>query len=76
VITIGAPRRRVLQRAGVREDDEAHGGLQVSGNLNIREGGHSIAYSEEDPFVRELYESELAKEGLHSDMAEELYKSD
>ncbi len=65
-----------VQRAGASEEDLAHGGVQVSGNLNIREGGHSIAYSEEDPYVREYYESELSKEGLKSDMAEELYQSD
>jgi len=40
----------------------------MSGNLNIRDGGSSIAYSEEDPYVRNLYESKLAENGLTSEM--------
>ena len=48
----------------------------TSGNLTIREGGRSIGYSVEDPYVRDYFESELAKDGLKTEMPEELYKVD
>ncbi len=47
-----------------------------SGNLTISEGGRSIGYSVEDPYVREYFEAELAKEGMKSNMPEELYAND
>jgi mannose-6-phosphate isomerase-like protein (cupin superfamily) len=50
--------------------------VATSGNLTIREGGRSVGYSMEDPYVRAYFESELAKDGLTSQMPEELYKND
>lgn len=47
-----------------------------SGNLNIREGGSSIAYSDEDPFLREKFEADLEKIGMKSDMPADVYESD
>lgn len=48
----------------------------MSNNLNIREGGGSIAYSDEDPFVRQMFEESLSKVGQQSAMPEELYQTD
>jgi quercetin dioxygenase-like cupin family protein len=48
----------------------------MSSNLNLREGGSSIAYSEEDPYVRETHEAALAAEGAQSLMPPELYADD
>ncbi|MBO0691832.1 MAG: cupin domain-containing protein [Acidimicrobiaceae bacterium] len=57
--------------------DEGHDSGEVtSGNLNIREGGSSIAYSDEDPYVRATFEEHLAREGLKTEMPEELYTTD
>ena len=47
-----------------------------SGNLNIRDGGNSIAYDEEDPYIRERFEEELAKVGMKSDMPADVYEHD
>jgi hypothetical protein len=47
-----------------------------SGNLNIRDGGNSIAYDEEDPYIRERFEEELAKVGMKSDMPADVYEQD
>jgi hypothetical protein len=30
----------------------------------VKEGGDQIEYEDEDPEIREIYEAELAKEGL------------
>ena len=48
----------------------------MSNNLNIEEGGGSIGFSKEDPYVRETFEAELAKLGLHSTMPPEVYEKD
>ena len=50
--------------------------VATSGNLTIREGGRSIGYSAEDPYVRDYFEGQLGKDGLKSEMPEELYKND
>lgn len=47
-----------------------------SSNLNIRDGGNSIAYSDEDPFVREKFEEELGKIDMKSDMPADVYTDD
>jgi hypothetical protein len=47
-----------------------------SGNLNIRDGGNSIAYDEEDPYIREKFEEELARVGMKSDMPADVYQKD
>ncbi len=47
-----------------------------SGNLNISQGGRSIGYGLEDPFVRETFESRLGEFGHKSTMANELYAGD
>lgn len=54
----------------------AEGETQRSGNLNISEGGNSVGYAVEDPFVRETFATELAKEGLKSDMPAKYYEAD
>lgn len=48
----------------------------VSLNMNISQGGRSVGYGVEDPHVREMFEAALAKEGLTSEMPEELYTTD
>lgn len=48
----------------------------AAGNLNLRQGGHSIGFAEEDPYIRSTFEAELARLGLGSTMPEELYLED
>jgi mannose-6-phosphate isomerase-like protein (cupin superfamily) len=43
-------------------------------NEDIKRGGKTIQYREEDPKIRSMYESELAKEGIQSSMPEEVYR--
>jgi hypothetical protein len=46
-----------------------------AGNLwGIHEGGRTILYHEEDPFVRRYYQQRLAEEGVDFTMPEELFK--
>lgn len=47
-----------------------------SNNLNIEEGGGSIGYSKEDPYVRRRFEEKLAEVGLKSQMPDSLYTGD
>ena len=47
-----------------------------SGNLfGIREGGRTIQYYEEDPFVRTAYQRRLAEAGVAFDMPESLFEA-
>lgn len=48
----------------------------MSNNLNIEEGSGSIGFSKEDPYVRETFEAELAKLGLHSTLPPYVYEKD
>ena len=48
----------------------------MSNNLNIEEGGGSIGFSKEDPYIRATFEAALAKVGQTSTMPEELYQKD
>lgn len=63
-------------RGSMGREDEGGNAKVTSGNLNIRDGGSSIAYSDEDPYVRATYEQALSKSGLKSEMPEELYTTD
>ena len=45
----------------------------VHGNVNLEEGGASIDYPREDPEIRKIFESELAKSGQKSQMPEDTY---
>ncbi len=55
-----------------------YGGRHGSGatwlNADIEEGGRSISYRSEDPFIRQEYERVLAEHGIESQMPEDLYK--
>ncbi len=42
-------------------------------NVNVKEGGNTIEYEDEDPYVREMFKQQLAKAGAKFDMPEELY---
>ncbi len=49
----------------------------TSNNLNLSQGGGSVGYAEEDPYVRERFAEALAAEGIPgSSMPEELYNKD
>lgn len=43
-------------------------------DIDVKHGGGQIEYEDEEPDIRELYEAELAKEGLKSKMDPSLYK--
>lgn len=70
----GGPTNMRGSMAGGNDDGESES--VISGNLNLTEGGSSIGYSMEDPYVRDLYEAKLAESGLVSEMPEEVYKTD
>jgi hypothetical protein len=45
----------------------------MSALATTREGGQTIDYRDEDPFVREQFHANLAAAGVASDMSPELY---
>ncbi|HVB04960.1 MAG TPA: hypothetical protein VNF07_01765, partial [Acidimicrobiales bacterium] len=45
----------------------------VWGNANLEEGGRSVNYKNEDPFIREEYARQLEKHGYESHMDSGLY---
>ena len=69
---------RVLAFLGTGLPRGAHqsapGEETVSQNEDVSRGGGSIDYSDEDPYIRKMYEDELGKHGVRFDMAEELYR--
>ena len=46
----------------------------VSRNIDIKEGGNTIEYRDEDPQIRKMFQEQLAKEGAAFDMPEEVYR--
>lgn len=42
-------------------------------NVDVKEGGNTIEYEDEDPYVRQMFKEQLAKVGAKFDMPEELY---
>jgi hypothetical protein len=58
---------------GLRPEAGAAGEEIISRNNDLQEGGQSIAYWDEDPHIRQMYEAELAKEGVPFDMPAEVY---
>jgi hypothetical protein len=46
-----------------------------AGNLfSLSEGGRTIMYHEEDPYIRKYYAQRLAEEGVQITMPEELFQ--
>jgi hypothetical protein len=45
------------------------------GAIDVTEGGTAIPYWLEDPFLRKEYEETLAREGVKSQMGDELYRA-
>jgi len=43
-------------------------------NLDIKEGGNTIEYRDEDPYIRKIFREQLAKEGAEFNMPEEAYR--
>ncbi len=50
-------------------------GTVVAQNADIRDGGLTIGYDIEDPYVKETFAAELAKEGVEFTMPESVYES-
>ena len=42
-------------------------------NLDIKRGGHTIEYRDEDPHIRKMFKEHLAKEGAEFNMPDEAY---
>jgi hypothetical protein len=42
-------------------------------NLDIKQGGNTIEYRDEDPQIRKMFLEQLAKEGADFNMPEEAY---
>jgi hypothetical protein len=43
-------------------------------SVSLEDGGRSIDYASEDPFIRNEYEQTLAADGMTSRMGDELYR--
>jgi quercetin dioxygenase-like cupin family protein len=43
-------------------------------NLDIKQGGHTIEYRDEDPHIRKMFQEQLAKEGADFNMPDEAYR--
>ena len=43
-------------------------------NLDIKEGGNTIEYRDEDPYIQKMFKEQLAKEGAEFNMPEEVYR--
>lgn len=56
---------------GVRPGEE-----RASMNLDVEDGGGSVAYANEDPFFRQEFEQQLARRGVTSKMDESLYSKE
>ena len=52
----------------------APGDEVIGMNTNIREGGTTIEYRDEDPYVRKMFQEELDKVGAQFDMPESVYQ--
>lgn len=46
----------------------------VSENLDMKQGGDSIAYGDEDPMIRKIYEMDLRRNGVTFQMPSSLYE--
>ena len=56
-----------------RPDEYLNRATGVSALATTREGGQSIDYRDEDPYVRAHFEARLAESGLASTMPPEVY---
>jgi mannose-6-phosphate isomerase-like protein (cupin superfamily) len=54
--------------------DEGDDKIKAGNLFGIAEGGRTIQYHEEDPYVRDYYERRLAEAGVASTMPESLYR--
>ena len=57
-----------------RRTDGAPGEEYQARNSDVNEGGRTIEYRDEDPYVRQMFEETLAKEGASFAMPEEAYR--
>ncbi|MCL5025398.1 MAG: hypothetical protein M1531_02740, partial [Chloroflexi bacterium] len=65
----GKPARYLALRWGSQKF-RAGGPMDVRGiDQSVKDGGNQIEYENEDPDVRRMFEAELAKRGVKSDMA-------
>ena len=58
---------------GVGAQVNRPGDKEISGNLPLEEGGRSITYHNEDPYIRAEYTRMLAKEGVSFQMPDWAY---
>jgi hypothetical protein len=42
-------------------------------NLDIKQGGHTIEYRDEEPHIRKPFQEQLAKQGADFNMPDEVY---
>ncbi len=57
------------QRRSLNNDTDFNGRLAL--NLNVKEGGSTIEYRDQDPPIRKMFQDQLAKEGAQFNMPEE-----
>ena len=60
--------------SGAFGEEEPEAGVPAGNIYNIQQGGRSIDYRDEDPYIRAEYEATLKREGLESRMPESIYR--
>jgi hypothetical protein len=62
------PARYLALRWGSRKYPRPMGGDRGGTDVSVKEGGNQIEYADEDPKIRQMFEAELAKNGVKSKM--------
>jgi quercetin dioxygenase-like cupin family protein len=62
------PARYLALRWGSRKYPRPMGRNDGGTDVSVKEGGHQIEYADEDPKIRQMFEAELAKNGVKSRM--------
>lgn len=65
---------RLIAVSATHDSEGDPGHQKVAGNADIEEGGRSISYRSEDPFIRKQFMEELKREGAEFTMPESVYR--
>jgi quercetin dioxygenase-like cupin family protein len=64
----GTPARYLALRWGSRKYPRPMGQDRGGTDVSVKDGGNQIEYADEDPKIRQMFEAELAKNGVESKM--------
>ena len=70
------PFRAMALSGGIPKRVKGKPGDEVSENQDMREGGDTIGYADEDPQIREIFKTALAASGATFDMPDALFQRD